>query len=211
MHHLTENHTAWKQIIEEEEKNCELGLHQQQEQQQADALSLPPPSSSSDDIQVIEEEAEEEEGQQEGNWVELIGWERNSFLLSIRTQTHGPNRHRPRFRQISCTEMNHCDAHAVHMVLKFFVFFKGLTTVRASYALSPRGERRRISKSVEKRHNNEIHEFSLVILLWCCLESRALNSPVGTYYNYYLKDKKKGKKKEWQKTFKSSLVTKANS
>ncbi|XP_053368474.1 cGMP-inhibited 3',5'-cyclic phosphodiesterase 3B isoform X2 [Clarias gariepinus] len=67
MHHLTENHTAWKQIIEEEEKNCELGLHQQQEQQQADALSLPPPSSSSDDIQVIEEEAEEEEGQQEGN------------------------------------------------------------------------------------------------------------------------------------------------
>ncbi|XP_017334367.1 cGMP-inhibited 3',5'-cyclic phosphodiesterase 3B isoform X1 [Ictalurus punctatus] len=67
MQHLTDNHTAWKQIIEEEEKNCDLGLHQQQEQQQADALSLPPPSSTSDDIQVIEEETEEEERQQEGD------------------------------------------------------------------------------------------------------------------------------------------------
>ncbi|KAF7703455.1 cGMP-inhibited 3',5'-cyclic phosphodiesterase B [Silurus meridionalis] len=67
MQHLTENHTAWKQIIEEDEKNCDLGLHQQQEQQQADMLNLPSPSSASDDIQVIEEEAEEEERQQEGD------------------------------------------------------------------------------------------------------------------------------------------------
>lgn len=76
MQHLTENHMAWKQIIEEEEKNCDLGLHQQQEQQQADTLSLPPPSSTSDDIQVIEEEAEEEERQQEGDWVDPIGQEK---------------------------------------------------------------------------------------------------------------------------------------
>lgn len=75
MQQLTENHTAWKHMIEEEEKNCDLGLHQQQELQQADTLSLPSPSSTSDDIQVIEEEAEEEERQQDGEWVKTIGWE----------------------------------------------------------------------------------------------------------------------------------------
>ncbi|TUQ53284.1 cGMP-inhibited 3',5'-cyclic phosphodiesterase B [Bagarius yarrelli] len=63
MQHLTENHTAWKQIIQEEEKSLNL----QKEQQQTDTLNLPPPSTASDDIQVIEEEAEEEEErQQEG-------------------------------------------------------------------------------------------------------------------------------------------------
>lgn len=129
MQHLTENHTAWKQIIEEEEKNCDLGLHQQKEQQQADTLSLPPPSSTSDDIQVIQEEAEEEERQQESDWVELIGYEKtkgrglklttDSLLLPLLYQ----NRHKVwldtrSFCQISCTEINHCDSNAVHTVLK---------------------------------------------------------------------------------------------
>lgn len=64
MQHLTYNHKVWKQIIEDEEKSCELGL----EQHQAETSNLPPPSSSTDDIQVIEEEAEEEERQQERDW-----------------------------------------------------------------------------------------------------------------------------------------------
>lgn len=54
MHHLTENHKVWKKIIEEEDKNKDLGKQQQQ-----DSL----PSSPSDDIQVIQEEEEGEERQ----------------------------------------------------------------------------------------------------------------------------------------------------
>uniref|UniRef100_A0A3B5LVB6 Phosphodiesterase n=1 Tax=Xiphophorus couchianus TaxID=32473 RepID=A0A3B5LVB6_9TELE len=54
MQHLTENHKVWKKIIEEEDKNKELG-----KQQQPDSL----PTSPSDDIQVIQEEEEGEERQ----------------------------------------------------------------------------------------------------------------------------------------------------
>ncbi|XP_068177643.1 cGMP-inhibited 3',5'-cyclic phosphodiesterase 3B [Antennarius striatus] len=58
MQHLTENHKVWKKTIEEEEKNKELGKHQQPDGVSA---GLPPPTS--DDIQVIQEEEEGEERQ----------------------------------------------------------------------------------------------------------------------------------------------------
>lgn len=54
MHHLTENHKLWKEIIEEEEK-CKADGNKLQ----AENSSLPP----ADDIQVIEEADEEEERQ----------------------------------------------------------------------------------------------------------------------------------------------------
>lgn len=77
------------------------------------------------------------------------GPEANNWLFALSSP---PSEHRHvvwintrRFCQISRTEMNHCDANAVHMVLKKKKKSlkrrkkKGLTTVRASYALSPHG------------------------------------------------------------------------
>lgn len=53
MHHLSENHKIWKEIIEEEEK-CKADGNKLQVEN-----SLPP----AEDIQVIEEADEEEERQ----------------------------------------------------------------------------------------------------------------------------------------------------
>lgn len=53
MHHLTENHKIWKEIIEEEEEKCKA----EGNKLQVDNASLP----QADEIQVIEEADEEEE------------------------------------------------------------------------------------------------------------------------------------------------------
>lgn len=54
MHHLTENHKIWKEIIEEEER-CKANGNKLQ----VESSSLP----QADEIQVIEEADEEEERQ----------------------------------------------------------------------------------------------------------------------------------------------------
>lgn len=74
MHHLTENHKIWKEIIEEEEK-CKTDGNKVQ----VENSSLP----QADEIQVIEEADEEEERQFEWNerhW-RAVPSVRNQFLV----------------------------------------------------------------------------------------------------------------------------------
>lgn len=67
MHHLTENHKIWKEIIEEEEEKCKA----EGNKLQVDNASLP----QADEIQVIEEADEEEE--------QMFEWEENSCWRSL--------------------------------------------------------------------------------------------------------------------------------
>lgn len=72
MHHLTENHKIWKEIIEEEEKCKAEG-----NKLQVDNASLP----QADEIQVIEEADEEEE--------QMFEWEENSCWRSLGCSSQG--------------------------------------------------------------------------------------------------------------------------
>lgn len=134
-------------------------------------------------------------GSNRGDWVEPIGWEKelgeepeaNSWLFALSSP---PPEHRHtvqtdtrRFCQISCAEMNHCDANAVHMMLKK----KKLKKKRPYYCESilctftPWRMRKRVEKRQNEIMNEILHGYLAVMLPW---KNRALNSPVGTYYNY---------------------------